>query len=108
MGGAFGGKFTKQLAAHCGVAVACQKLGRPVCLAMDIETDMGISGETRHPVKVHYKVGVDASGKFIVFDNSILTDAGCANDYSDYIVDEIVKRQVPGRCKGLHAYGRLL
>ena len=50
--GAFGGKFTKHIAAHCAAAVACQKLGRAVCLPMDIETDMGISGETRHPMKV--------------------------------------------------------
>ena len=42
---------------------------------------------------MHYKVGVSPEGKFIVFDNKILTDCGCAHDYSDYIADEMMKRQ---------------
>ena len=62
MGGAFGGKFTKHMASHCAAAIACQAVGKAVCVTMSITDDMGISGETRHPVKVHYKVSHPTTG----------------------------------------------
>lgn len=93
MGGAFGGKFTKQIPVFCAAAVACKSLGLPVRVAMDIESDMGFSGHTRHIVKCHYKVASTKEGKIVAFDNNLLVDAGHGNDYTDYICDEILKRQ---------------
>uniref|UniRef100_A0A7S1WFK4 Aldehyde oxidase/xanthine dehydrogenase a/b hammerhead domain-containing protein n=1 Tax=Alexandrium catenella TaxID=2925 RepID=A0A7S1WFK4_ALECA len=93
MGGSFGGKFTKQLPAFCAAAVACKATGRPVRVAMDIHTDMGCSGNTRHIVKCHYRVAATKEGKLVAFDNKVFADAGFGNDYTDYIVDEIMKRQ---------------
>ncbi|CAE8724023.1 unnamed protein product [Polarella glacialis] len=93
MGGAFGGKFTRNFAVFCAAGVACKKLGRPVRIATSLITDMGMHGNTRHIVKCHYKVAVSPAGMIVAFDNKIFIDAGCSNDYTDYIADEIVKRQ---------------
>merc|ERR1711881_799076 len=54
---------------------------------------MGFSGHTRHIVKLHYRVAATKEGKLLAFDNHILTDAGHGNDYTDYIADEMLKRQ---------------
>eukprot|EP01065_Artemidia_motanka_P037913 TRINITY_DN46804_c0_g1_i1.p1 TRINITY_DN46804_c0_g1~~TRINITY_DN46804_c0_g1_i1.p1 ORF type:complete len:1341 (+),score=410.78 TRINITY_DN46804_c0_g1_i1:79-4023(+) len=93
MGGAFGGKFTKQYPAYCSAAVACRKLRRPVRVVQNIHTDMGFSGNTRHVGTVHYKVAATPEGKILALDTDIVVDAGCGNDYTDYIADEILKRQ---------------
>eukprot|EP01062_Namystynia_karyoxenos_P058951 TRINITY_DN50390_c0_g1_i1.p1 TRINITY_DN50390_c0_g1~~TRINITY_DN50390_c0_g1_i1.p1 ORF type:complete len:1352 (+),score=471.97 TRINITY_DN50390_c0_g1_i1:98-4057(+) len=93
MGGAFGGKFTKQYPAFCAAAVASKKLRRPVSVAQSIHTDMGFMGNTRHVAQVHYKAAVTPEGKLLALDTDITVDAGCGNDYSDYIADEILKRQ---------------
>jgi len=62
-------------------------------VAMNLVQDMGIAGNTRHITRCDYRVAATKEGKIVGFDNKMLVDAGCANDYSDYIVDEILKRQ---------------
>lgn len=93
MGGAFGGKFTRQFSTFCASAVACKALGRPVRIAATLLDDMGSCGNTRHIVNCHYRVAATKEGKIVAIDNSMVADAGISNDYSDYMVDEVSKRQ---------------
>jgi xanthine dehydrogenase molybdopterin-binding subunit B len=93
MGGAFGGKFTRQFSTFCASAIAAKTLGRPVRIAMDLHQDMGASGNTRHICRTHYKIATTKAGKIVGVDNRMLIDAGCANDFTDFIADEILKKQ---------------
>eukprot|EP00929_Paragymnodinium_shiwhaense_P013731 TRINITY_DN121581_c0_g1_i1.p1 TRINITY_DN121581_c0_g1~~TRINITY_DN121581_c0_g1_i1.p1 ORF type:complete len:1336 (+),score=353.32 TRINITY_DN121581_c0_g1_i1:112-4119(+) len=93
MGGAYGGKFTRQFSTFCSSAVACKKLQRPVRIAMNLLQDMGCAGNTRHIVNCHYKVAATKEGKIVAIDNKMLIDAGCSNDYTDYMAHEILDRQ---------------
>merc|ERR1719262_778308 len=60
---------------------------------MNLLQDMGAAGNTRHIVNCHYKVAAKRDGKIVAIDNKMLIDAGCSNDYTDYMAHEILDRQ---------------
>jgi xanthine dehydrogenase molybdopterin-binding subunit B len=93
MGGAFGGKFTRQFSTFVASAVAAKTLNRPIRVAMDLHQDMGMCGNTRHICRTHYKIAASKEGKIVAIDNKMMFDAGCQNDYTDFMADETLKKQ---------------
>lgn len=67
------------------VAVAAVKVGRPVRLNMDRQTDMSVTGQ-RHPFKVNYRVGFTRDGHLSALDIQMWSNAGCSTDVSDMIM----------------------
>lgn len=93
MGGSFGGRFTRQFSTFCASGVCAKVLNRPVRIAMNLNQEMGAAGNTRHITNCHFKVAATKEGKIMAIDNLCNVDAGCSNDYTDYMCDEILKRQ---------------
>ncbi|KAM8722350.1 xanthine dehydrogenase/oxidase [Acanthopagrus schlegelii] len=81
MGGGFGGKESRTTMLSTVVAVAANKLKRPVRCMLDRDEDMLITGG-RHPFYGKYKVGYLSSGKVVALDVSYYSNAGNSMDLS--------------------------
>uniref|UniRef100_A0A4W6FUE5 Xanthine dehydrogenase/oxidase n=1 Tax=Lates calcarifer TaxID=8187 RepID=A0A4W6FUE5_LATCA len=81
MGGGFGGKESRTTVLSTVVAVAANKLKRPVRCMLDRDEDMLITGG-RHPFYGKYKVGFLNSGKVMALDVSYYSNAGNSMDLS--------------------------
>ncbi|KAK5891015.1 hypothetical protein CgunFtcFv8_018312 [Champsocephalus gunnari] len=81
MGGGFGGKESRTTLLSTVVAVAANKLRRPVRCMLDRDEDMLISGG-RHPFYGKYKVGFLNSGKVVALDVSYYSNVGNSMDLS--------------------------
>uniref|UniRef100_A0A8D0ANI5 Xanthine dehydrogenase n=1 Tax=Sander lucioperca TaxID=283035 RepID=A0A8D0ANI5_SANLU len=81
MGGGFGGKETRTTVLSTVVAVAANKLKRPVRCMLDRDEDMLVTGG-RHPFYGKYKVGFLNSGKVVALDVSYYSNAGNSMDLS--------------------------
>ncbi|XP_062236272.1 xanthine dehydrogenase/oxidase [Platichthys flesus] len=81
MGGGFGGKESRTTVLSTVVAVAANKLKRPVRCMLDRDEDMLITGG-RHPFYGKYKVGFLNSGKVVALDVSYYSNAGNSLDLS--------------------------
>ncbi|XP_068612678.1 xanthine dehydrogenase/oxidase [Brachionichthys hirsutus] len=81
MGGGFGGKESRSTALSTVVAVAANKLKRPVRCMLDRDEDMLITGG-RHPFYGKYKVGFLRSGKVVALDVTYYANAGNSKDLS--------------------------
>ena len=81
LGGGFGGKETRNIFISAAAAVAAQKMGVPVRLALDRHVDMLVSG-TRHPFFYKYKVGFTKEGKLVALDTELYGNAGFSIDLS--------------------------
>ncbi|KAM6893010.1 xanthine dehydrogenase/oxidase isoform 1-T1 [Lycodopsis pacificus] len=81
MGGGFGGKETRTTVLSTVVAVAANKLKRPVRCMLDRDEDMLVTGG-RHPFFGKYKVGFLKSGKVVALDVSYYSNAGNSMDLS--------------------------
>ncbi|XP_034409309.1 xanthine dehydrogenase/oxidase isoform X5 [Cyclopterus lumpus] len=81
MGGGFGGKETRTTVLSTVVAVAANKLKRPVRCMLDRDEDMLVMGG-RHPFYGKYKVGFLGSGKVVALDVSYYSNAGNSMDLS--------------------------
>lgn len=81
LGGGFGGKETRGLLVALPVALAANRLGRPVRCMLDRDEDMAITG-TRHPFYFKYKVAATKEGKLIGLDIQIYNNGGYSTDYS--------------------------
>ncbi|KAF7207112.1 xanthine dehydrogenase/oxidase [Nothobranchius furzeri] len=86
MGGGFGGKESRTTALSTVVAVAANKLKRPVRCMLDRDEDMLITGG-RHPFYGKYKVGFLNSGKVVALDVSLYSNAGNSTDLSLAIME---------------------
>jgi len=86
MGGGFGGKETRNAFIACTLAVAANKLHRPVRLMLDRDTDMCITGQ-RHAFLFKYKVAYDADGKLTAIDAKVYSNAGCTMDLSGPVLE---------------------
>ncbi|XP_031175692.2 xanthine dehydrogenase/oxidase [Sander lucioperca] len=86
MGGGFGGKETRTTVLSTVVAVAANKLKRPVRCMLDRDEDMLVTGG-RHPFYGKYKVGFLNSGKVVALDVSYYSNAGNSMDLSLSIVE---------------------
>jgi len=72
-GGGFGGKV--EASVHIYVALAAEKLQRPVKMVLDREETF-LSTTKRHPMLMHYRVGADSNGRVQAMDIEIHADAG--------------------------------
>lgn len=74
-GGGFGGKedIPSELAAR--LAIAANKLQRPVKMVFDRSDDIQLTSK-RHPFQMHYKVGVDNEGKLVSAEINLEESAG--------------------------------
>ncbi|CAJ2653769.1 unnamed protein product [Trifolium pratense] len=81
VGGGFGGKGAKSMAAAASCALAAHKLQRPVRMYLNPKTDMIMVGG-RHPMKITYNVGFKNNGKITALHLEILVDAGIYPDVS--------------------------
>lgn len=81
MGGGFGGKESRGLLVSLPVAIAAQRLNRPVRCMLDRDEDMALSG-TRHPFYFKYKAGATRDGKLTALDLEIYNNGGYSLDLS--------------------------
>uniref|UniRef100_A0A1Y1M1D6 Xanthine dehydrogenase n=1 Tax=Photinus pyralis TaxID=7054 RepID=A0A1Y1M1D6_PHOPY len=86
MGGGFGGKESRFLLVGLPVALAANRLKRPVRCMLDRDEDMLISG-TRHPFLIKYKTAFDDSGKIIAAEAVIYNNGGNTTDLSEAILE---------------------
>ncbi|XP_069577315.1 xanthine dehydrogenase/oxidase [Brachyistius frenatus] len=86
MGGGFGGKESRTTMLSTVVAMAADKLKRPVRCMLDRDEDMLITGG-RHPFYGKYKVGFLSSGKVVALDVSYYSNAGNSMDLSLSIME---------------------
>lgn len=81
MGGGFGGKESRTTVLSTVVALAAQRLRRPVRCMLDRDEDMLVTGG-RHPFYAKYKVGFTNSGQVLALDVSYYSNAGNSMDLS--------------------------
>lgn len=74
-GGAFGGKEDVPSELCARVAVAAQKLGKPVKMVYSRKEDVQLTSK-RHPFQMRYKVGVSKSGKLLAAEILLEENAG--------------------------------
>ncbi|KAM3850718.1 xanthine dehydrogenase/oxidase [Diretmus argenteus] len=86
MGGGFGGKESRSTLLSTVVAVAANKLKRPVRCMLDRDEDMLITGG-RHPFYGRYKVGFMSSGKVVALDVTYYSNTGNSMDLSLSIME---------------------
>ncbi|XP_060788891.1 xanthine dehydrogenase/oxidase [Neoarius graeffei] len=86
MGGGFGGKESRSTMLSTAVAIAAQKVKRPVRCMLDRDEDMLITGG-RHPFFGYYKVGFKKNGKVMALDVTFYSNAGNSMDLSLSIME---------------------
>ncbi|XP_046887432.1 xanthine dehydrogenase/oxidase [Hypomesus transpacificus] len=86
MGGGFGGKESRSTLLSTVVAVAAQKLKRPVRCMLDRDEDMLVTGG-RHPFYGRYKVGYMKTGKVVALDVTYYNNVGNSRDLSLSIIE---------------------
>eukprot|EP01114_Cavostelium_apophysatum_P000968 TRINITY_DN1083_c0_g1_i1.p1 TRINITY_DN1083_c0_g1~~TRINITY_DN1083_c0_g1_i1.p1 ORF type:complete len:1374 (-),score=383.49 TRINITY_DN1083_c0_g1_i1:31-4152(-) len=85
LGGAFGAKITRNLLPFCATAFAADRLGKPVRMQMDLNTNMNSIGK-RSPSRCDYKVGFDKDGKLQAGRLNLYVDGGAKLDTSNGVV----------------------
>ncbi|TRY88303.1 hypothetical protein DNTS_016695 [Danionella cerebrum] len=86
MGGGFGGKESRSTILSTVVAVAAQKVKRPVRCMLDRDEDMLVTGG-RHPFFGCYKVGYSKNGRVIALEVTLYSNAGNSLDLSLSILE---------------------
>ncbi|XP_062863680.1 xanthine dehydrogenase/oxidase isoform X2 [Trichomycterus rosablanca] len=86
MGGGFGGKESRSTVLSTVVAVAANKVNRPVRCMLDRDEDMLVTGG-RHPFYGKYKVGFKQNGKVMALDVTYYSNAGNSLDLSLSIME---------------------
>ncbi len=79
VGGAFGGK-SEPFDLEFAVAALSRKAGRPVKILYTRE-EVFYAHRGRHPMRFHFRIGADASGKITAVDNDILLDGGAYHSF---------------------------
>ncbi|XP_023954124.2 uncharacterized protein LOC112057811 [Bicyclus anynana] len=79
IGGAFGGKVSRNAQVACASAIVAKALDCPCRFILPLETNLTIAGG-RLPFKCEYEVAVDNNGKVQFLDASITEDAGCSQN----------------------------
>jgi xanthine dehydrogenase/oxidase len=85
MGGAYGGKESRSTPFACMVALAAQKLKRPVRIMLNRDEDISISGQ-RHPFQCRWKVGVNGDGRIQCLEADVYNNAGYSLDMSGAVM----------------------
>jgi xanthine dehydrogenase/oxidase len=86
LGGGFGGKETRSVQLAGIVAVAANKMKRPVRCMLNRDEDILTSGQ-RHPFLARWKVAVSKEGKLQALDADVYANAGWTQDLSGAVVD---------------------
>lgn len=86
LGGGFGGKEEQATPWACRAALAAQRTGRAVRVALDRVADFRITGK-RHPYTAEFRLGLDADGRFVAYEATLRQDAGCSVDLSPPVLD---------------------
>lgn len=86
LGGGFGGKEEQATSWAALAALGAVATGRAVRVAPDRCDDMRITGK-RHPYSADYRLGLDADGRFVAYETSLLQNAGCTTDLSPAILE---------------------
>ncbi|XP_048200158.1 aldehyde oxidase 2 [Perognathus longimembris pacificus] len=89
VGGGFGGKVGRPAVFGALAAVGAIKTGRPICLVLDREDDMLITGG-RHPLFGKYKVGFMNSGRIKALDIKCYINGGCVLDDSELVIEFLI------------------
>jgi xanthine dehydrogenase/oxidase len=86
MGGGFGGKETRSIQLAGIVAVAANKVRRPVRCMLNRDEDILTSGQ-RHPFLARWKVAVNKDGKLQALDADVFNNGGWSQDLSGAVVE---------------------
>ena len=86
LGGGFGGKEEQATPWAALAALGAVATGRPVRVAPDRRDDMRITGK-RHPYSADFRLGLDADGRFVAYEATLLQNAGCTTDLSPAILE---------------------
>ena len=86
LGGGFGGKEEQASGWACLAAVAARHTGRPVRLWLDRADDLRLTGK-RHPYTAGFRLGLDAAGRLLGYEVTLVQDAGATTDLSPAIMD---------------------
>ncbi|KAI1821227.1 xanthine dehydrogenase [Xylaria intraflava] len=107
LGGGFGGKESRCVPLSTMMALAAQKVKRPVRCMLNRDEDMISSGQ-RHPFLAKWKVGVNKDGKLQALDVDVYTNAGWSLDLSSAVCERCMSH-IDGCYKfpNLHVRGRL-
>ncbi|CAH1637003.1 unnamed protein product [Spodoptera littoralis] len=79
VGGAFGGKVSRNTQAATACALVAKKLDRPCRFILPLQTNLSATGR-RLPCQCDYEVGVDDDGKIQYLNATIIEDNGCSNN----------------------------
>lgn len=86
MGGGFGGKETRSVQLAGIVAVAANKVRKPVRCMLNRDEDIVTSGQ-RHPFLARWKVAVNKDGKLQALDADVFNNGGWSQDLSGAVVE---------------------
>lgn len=86
LGGAFGGKVSRNNFVSCAAALAAVKLRKPVKLWLPLEDNLRVMGK-RLPLYVTYEVGVNDRGVVQYLDADLYSDYGVVgNEVMDFLL----------------------
>ncbi|KAJ8115925.1 hypothetical protein OPT61_g2546 [Boeremia exigua] len=86
MGGGFGGKESRSVQLAGIVAVAANKVRKPVRCMLNRDEDIMTSGQ-RHPFLARWKVAVNKDGKLQALDADVFNNGGWSQDLSGAVVE---------------------
>lgn len=86
LGGGFGGKETQASHFAAIAAVVAHRLQRPARLVLNRDDDFWMTGK-RHPFRIEYDVGYEASGRIKALKMNLIGDGGAYTDLSPSILD---------------------
>ncbi|EFA11446.2 uncharacterized protein LOC656938 [Tribolium castaneum] len=91
LGGAFGGKISRNALISSAAALAAYKLKRPVKIWLPFETNMDMVGK-RYPMLWDYEMGVDGSGTIQYLDLTLYSDYGVGGNEPNlpYVLDAVL------------------
>jgi CO/xanthine dehydrogenase Mo-binding subunit/aerobic-type carbon monoxide dehydrogenase small subunit (CoxS/CutS family) len=91
VGGGFGGK--QEMFVEDILALAALKTGRPVKLELTREEQF-IATSTRHPMRVHIKVGADADGRLTALQLDVLSNTGAYGNHGGPVMFHAVSESI--------------
>ncbi len=86
LGGGFGGKEDQATGWAVMVALAAQKLRKPVKMVLHRMDDMRMTGK-RHPYSADFKIGLSSDMKILAYEATFFQNAGAAADLSPAVLE---------------------
>ncbi|XP_042880077.1 xanthine dehydrogenase/oxidase-like [Penaeus japonicus] len=105
LGGAFGGKETRNIMLSVPISVAAAALKRPVRISLDRDEDMQMTGG-RHPFLGRWKIGFTKEGIFKAIKMDLYSNGGCSLDLSGAVMGyALLNHDNVYRCENRHITG---